>query len=473
MAEVGKFQIPEMRRIRRIHFIGIGGAGMSGIAEVLLNQGYEITGSDLRESTVTRRLTGMGAKVFIGHHLDNVIGADVVVNSSAVDETNPEIIGAREQRIPVVRRAEMLGELMRYRHGIAVAGTHGKTTTTSLIASVFAEGERDPTFVIGGLLNSAGSNAKLGASRYLVAEADESDASFLHLQPMVAVVTNIDTDHMETYEGDFSRLKRTFVEFLHNLPFYGLAVVCGDDPVVQEIMPEISRPILTYGFDEDCDFRAINVQQDQLQTRFQVLRPGKEQPLDITVNMPGLHNVLNATAAVAVATDEGLDDSAIQNGLAKFQGVGRRFQVYGEYPIADGTAMLVDDYGHHPREVSATIQAVREGWPDRRLLMIYQPHRYTRTRDLYEDFVDVLSGVDSLVLLEVYSAGEEPIPGADSRHLCRSIRNRGQLDPIFVEGIDGVPEVVKDIAQPGDIVITQGAGNVGLLAVELAKRKLR
>ncbi len=473
MAEPLKFQIPEMRRIRRIHFIGIGGAGMSGIAEVLLNQGYDVTGSDLRESVVTRRLKDMGAKVFIGHHADNVKGTSVVVNSSAVDENNPEIVGAREQRIPVVRRAEMLGELMRYRHGIAIAGTHGKTTTTSLIASVLAEGDRDPTFVIGGLLNSAGSNAKLGDSRYLVAEADESDASFLHLQPMVAVVTNIDADHMDTYEGDFSRLKRTFVEFLHNLPFYGLAVLCGDDPIVEEIMPEVSRPMLTYGFGDECDFRAINVQQDKMQTCFQVLRPGNDTPLDITLNMPGLHNVLNATAAVAVATDEGLDDRSIQNGLSNFQGVGRRFQVYGEYPLADGSAMLVDDYGHHPREVAATIRAVREGWPERRLLMIYQPHRYTRTRDLYEDFVDVLSGVDSLVLLEVYGAGEEPIPGADSRHLCRSIRNRGQLDPIFVEGVDGVPEIVKDIARPGDIVITQGAGNVGLLAVELAKRKLQ
>lgn len=476
------FAVPEMRRISRIHFIGIGGAGMSGIAEVLLNQGYEITGSDLRESASTRRLVNMGAKVFIGHHSDNVVGASVVVNSSAVDENNPEMIGARQNRIPVVRRAEMLGELMRYRHGIAIAGTHGKTTTTSLIASVFGEGQRDPTFVIGGLLNSAGSNAQLGASRYLVAEADESDASFLHLQPMVAVVTNIDADHMETYGGDFSKLKKTFLEFLHNLPFYGLAVVCGDEPVIAEILPEISRPTLTYGFGEQCDFRAINVHQDQMRSSFEVVRPGCDTPLKVTVNMPGLHNVLNATAAVAVATDEGLDDEAIQNGLARFQGVGRRFQVYGEYPVSaksddgepvEGSAMLVDDYGHHPREVAATIKAVREGWPDRRLLMIYQPHRYTRTRDLYEDFVEVLSGVDSLVLLEVYSAGEEPILGADSRHLCRSLRNRGNVDPIFVEGIDGVPEVIRDIARPGDIVITQGAGNVGLLAVELAKRKLQ
>jgi len=466
-------EIPEMRRIKRIHFIGIGGAGMSGIAEVLINQGYEISGSDLRESTVTRRLQAKGAKIFIGHSESNVEGANVVVNSSAVDEHNPEMTGARNHRIPIVRRAEMLGELMRYRHGIAVAGTHGKTTTTSLLASVLAAGDRDPTFVIGGLLNSAGANAQLGASRYLVAEADESDASFLHLQPMVAIVTNIDADHMDTYDGDFSKVKKTFVEFLHNLPFYGLAVVCGDDPVVQEIIPEISRPVLTYGFDEDNDYRAINVSQNEMSTSFTAMRPDGLPAIDITVNMPGHHNVLNALATVAVATDEGLADEAIQTGLQQFQGVGRRFQVYGEYDVEDGTAMLVDDYGHHPREVAATISAIREGWPERRLLMIYQPHRYTRTRDLYEDFVDVLSQVDSLVLLEVYSAGETPIPGADSRHLCRSIRGRGHVDPIFVEGIDGVPEVIADIVQPGDIVLTQGAGNVGLLAIELAKRKLQ
>ncbi len=472
MAKSRMIEIPEMRRIRRIHFIGIGGAGMSGIAEVLLNQGYEISGSDLKESNTTRQLSDKGARVFIGHHDKNVIGADVIVNSSAVSETNPEMKGARKLRIPIVRRAEMLAELMRYRHGIAVAGTHGKTTTTSLIASVLAAGERDPTFVIGGLLNSAGSHAQLGGSRYLVAEADESDASFLHLQPMVAVVTNIDADHMDTYEGDFSRLKKTFVEFLHNLPFYGLAVVCGDDAVVQEIIPRISRPVFTYGLSEGCDFRARDVQQEGMRSRFQVERPGRGQPLAISVNMPGLHNVLNATAAVAVATDEGLDDEAIQSGLASFQGVGRRFQVYGEFAAGTGTAMLVDDYGHHPREVEATINAVRRGWPQRRLLMIYQPHRYTRTRDLYEDFVEVLSAVDALVLLEVYSAGEAPIPGADGRHLCRSIRNRGHVDPIFVEGIDGVPAVVKDIVEAGDIVITQGAGNVGLLAAELARRKL-
>jgi UDP-N-acetylmuramate--alanine ligase len=475
------FCVPEMRRIRRIHFIGIGGAGMSGIAEVLLNQAYDISGSDLRESAVTDRLKKMGADIFIGHKAENIIGADVIVNSTAVDESNPEMVNARENRIPIVRRAEMLAELMRYRHGIAVAGTHGKTTTTSLLTSILAAADLDPTFVIGGLVHSTGSHAKLGTSQYLVAEADESDASFLHLQPMVSVITNIDMDHMETYEGDFSRLKKTFIEFIHNLPFYGLLVVCGDDPVVQELLPDISRPIITYGFDEGNDYRAEQICQDEIHTKFIVKGKLLKEKLDIdelsiALNMPGKHNVLNSLAAIAVAVDEDVAASAIQSGLASFQGVGRRFQVYGDYSVSDGdltgTAMLVDDYGHHPREVEATIQAVRDGWADRRLVMIYQPHRYTRTRDLYEDFVDVLSRVDVLILLDVYSAGEEPIAGADSRHLSRSIRTRGQIDPIFIEGIDGVPALIKDIVKPGDIVITQGAGNVGSLAATLAKRKL-
>lgn len=476
MADTSIYQVPEMRRIKRIHFIGIGGAGMCGIAEVLLNQGYEVGGSDLKESDVTRRLSAMGAKIFIGHHADNVLGADVVVNSSAVQGGNPEIIEAREKRIPIVRRAEMLGELMRYRHGIAVAGTHGKTTTTSLIASVLAAGKKDPTFVIGGLLNSAGANARLGDSRYLVAEADESDASFLHLQPMVVVVTNIDADHMDTYGGDFSNLKKAFIEFIHNLPFYGVAVVCGDDPIIREITPELSRSIITYGFGEDNDYRGYDLKQSGAGVSFSVRRPGKEKDLQLELNMPGKHNVLNALATIAVATDESVDDSQIQKGLCSFSGVGRRFQVYGEFDITgDGeySVMLVDDYGHHPTEVQATVNAVRDGWPERRLVMIYQPHRYSRTRDLYEDFVEVLSSVDQLILLEVYSAGEDPIQGADSRHLSRSIRNRGQVDPIFVEGVDGVPAVVKDIVQPGDILITQGAGNIGALAKELAKRNLQ
>ncbi len=466
--------IPEMRRIKNIHFVGVGGAGMCGIAEVLLNQGYCISGSDLKESETTKRLSKLGANVLIGHHATNVANVDVVVVSTAINMANPEIIEAKAQRIPIVRRAEMLGELMRFRHGIAVAGTHGKTTTTSLVASILAEGGMDPTFVIGGLLNSAGTNAALGASRYIVAEADESDASFLHLQPMVAIVTNIDADHMDTYGGDFGTLKQTFIDFLHNLPFYGLAVMCYDDPIVREVIPEIPRSVITYGTDEECDYQALNIEQQGGKLRFEVKRPGCEKNLEIFLNMPGHHNVLNATAAIAVASEEGVSDEAIQNSLASFLGVGRRFQIYGEYFVGEGEpAMLVDDYGHHPREVAATISAVRASWPERRLVMIYQPHRYSRTRDLYEDFVDVLSKVDQLILLEVYSAGEEAIPGADSRHLSRSIRTRGVVDPIFVEGIEGVPAVIKDIVQPGDIVITQGAGNVGLLANELAKRRLK
>jgi len=464
--------IPEMRRIRRIHFIGIGGAGMCGIAEVLLNQGYIISGSDLRESPVVLRLRSLGATIVIGHSTDNVANANVVVVSTAIDPANPELLSARERRIPVVRRAEMLAELMRYRHGIAVAGAHGKTTTTSIIASVLAEAGRDPTYVIGGLLNSSGSNARLGASRYLVAEADESDASFLHLQPMVSVVTNIDADHMETYGGDFKKLQQTYVQFLHNLPFYGVAVVCVDDNPLCEILPDVGRPMLTYGMSAAADFRIVDIAQEKMQSRFTVLRP-EHPPITAVINLPGLHNVQNAAAAIAVATDEGIADEVIVRALEKFQGVGRRFQVYGEYAVGSGTAMLVDDYGHHPREVESVIHAVRKGWPERRLVMIYQPHRYTRTRDLYDDFVQVLSKVDVLLLLDVYSAGEAFIAGADSRALARSIRQRGHIDPVFVESIDAVPEVLAPLLQAGDIVVTQGAGNVGSLAGMLARGGLQ
>lgn len=469
------YQVPAMRRIRRIHFIGVGGAGMSGIAEVLQNQGYEVSGSDLRESKVTERLRSLGVKVQIGHSADNIRDVDVVVNSSAIYGDNPELTAAREKRVPVVRRAEMLGELMRYRYGIAVAGTHGKTTTTSLIASIFAADGKDPTFVIGGLVNSAGTNAALGEGRYLIAEADESDASFLHLQPMVTVVTNIDADHMETYGGDFEKVKQIFIDFIHNLPFYGLAVVCGDDANVQSVIPKMARPVTTYGFDQGNDFLISAVRQEPLRSFFTVLRPDSSS-LDVCVNVPGIHNVLNATAAIAVATEEGISDEAICEGLKGFQGVGRRFQIYGEYSVSDDATaekvMLVDDYGHHPREVAATIKTVRDGWPDRRLVMVYQPHRYTRTRDLFEDFVQVLSQVDKLVLLDVYSAGEAVIPGADGRTLARSIRNRGQIDPIFVEKVDEVPPILADLLEPGDIVLTQGAGNVGGLAQQLAEWQL-
>lgn len=461
------YTVPEMRRVRRIHMIGVGGTGMSGIAEVLVNLGYQVAGSDLRESPVTERLQDKGVEVFIGHRADNVGAADVVVSSSAVDESNPEVAAAREARIPVVPRAEMLAELMRYRHGIAVAGTHGKTTTTSLIANVFAEAGLDPTFVIGGLVNSVGSNAQLGASRFLIAEADESDASFLHLQPMVTVVTNIEADHMDTYGGDFSVLRRTFLEFLHNLPFYGVAVLCIDDPVIRDLLPEVSRQVITYGFANDADFRVSDMQRNGLTTGFTVHRPSGE-PLSVTLNMPGLHNVLNAAATVAVACDEGLEDGAIQAGLAGFTGVGRRFTRMGELQLPGGSALLVDDYGHHPTEVRATLDSARQAWPERRVVMIYQPHRYTRTRDLYEDFVSVLSRCDVLVLLEVYSAGEEIISGADSRSLTRSIRQRGQLEPIFAESIEDVPQILCSVVEEGDVVITQGAGNIGALSKDLA-----
>ena len=426
--------IPEMRRINRLHFVGIGGAGMCGVAEVLLNQGYKISGSDLRESPNTVRLESIGAEIFFGHDAANVKNADVVVYSSAIDQSNPEIKAAINESKPLIARAEMLAELMRYRHSIAIAGTHGKTTTTSIVASVLAQAGFDPTFVIGGLLNSAGTNARLGESRYLVAEADESDASFMHLQPMVAVVTNIEADHMSTYGGDFENLKKYFIDFLHNLPFYGLAVLCIDDPVVRELLPRISRPKITYGFAEDADFRIINLSQEQQVTQFEVVRKEATDKLKITFNMPGRHNALNATAAIAIATDEGIAAHDIQNGIENFSGVGRRFDVQGEFSVEGGTVMLIDDYGHHPTEVEATIKAIRSGWPEKRLVMIFQPHRYSRTSDLYEDFVKVLAEVDVLMIMDVYAAGEKAIPGADSRSLCRSIRQRSAVEPIFIEG---------------------------------------
>ncbi len=463
--------IPEMRRVRRIHFIGIGGAGMGGIAEVLANEGYQISGSDIAGNRVTEHLASLGATIFIGHEASHVSGASVVVVSTAIHGDNPEIIAAREQRIPVVRRAEMLAELMRYRHGIAIAGTHGKTTTTSLVSSIYAEAERDPTFVIGGLLNSAGTNARLGSSRYLIAEADESDASFLHLQPMVSIVTNIEADHMDTYGGDFNKLKATFIEFLHNLPFYGIAVVCVDDPVIRTLLPEIGRATITYGYSDDADVQVLDFVQEANRSRFTVRRQDGSL-LPVSLNLPGRHNALNAAAAIAVATEDGIDDEAITGALAGFQGVGRRFQHYGEFETGKGKAMLVDDYGHHPSEVRVTINAVRAGWPERRLVMIFQPHRYTRTRDLYDDFADVLSKVDVLIMLDVYSAGEDPIPGADGRTLCRSIRQRGQLDPVFVATPAEVPAVLAELLRDGDLVLTQGAGNVGALSRNLAELKL-
>ncbi|GIU20891.1 UDP-N-acetylmuramate--L-alanine ligase [Shewanella colwelliana] len=464
--------IPEMRRVKQIYFVGIGGAGMGGIAEVLVNEGYRLSGSDIAENAVTARLKSLGATIYIGHHAEQVQGADVVVVSTAIDANNPEIIAAQELRIPIVRRAEMLAELMRYRHGVAVAGTHGKTTTTSLIASIYGQAERDPTFVIGGLLNSAGTNARLGKSRYLIAEADESDASFLHLQPMVSVITNIEADHMDTYEGDFEKLKSTFIEFLHNLPFYGVAVACIDDPVVRELLPRIARKVVTYGFSDDADVQALNFIQHGYRCSFTVRRDGMDD-LDLSVNLPGQHNVLNALAAIAVATEDEIADEAMVKALAEFQGIGRRFQQLGEFATDAGSVMLVDDYGHHPSEVAATIKAARSGWPDKRLVMVYQSHRYSRTRDLYDDFVEVLSQVDCLLLLDVYAAGELPVPGADSRALCRSIRQRGQLDPIFVLGPEQLSSILPDVLQDGDLLLTQGAGNIGAISKQLADSNLQ
>ncbi|MCH1920666.1 UDP-N-acetylmuramate--L-alanine ligase [Shewanella sp. A3A] len=458
--------IPEMRRVRRIHFVGIGGAGMGGIAEVLLNEGYQISGSDIADNAVTERLSRLGAKVIIGHTAEAVMNVDVVVVSTAIKADNPELVAAKANRTPIVRRAEMLAELMRYRHGVAIAGTHGKTTTTSLIASVYGQAGRDPTFVIGGLLNSAGTNARLGHSRYLIAEADESDASFLHLQPMVSVVTNIEADHMDTYGGDFEKLKTTFVDFLHNLPFYGVAVLCIDDPVVRNIMPRIGRHMVTYGFSDDADVQALNFSQTVGQCHYTLRRKGRDD-LDITLNLPGRHNVLNSLAAIAVATEDDIEDAAILTALAEFQGIGRRFQYLGNYHTPNGDIMLVDDYGHHPSEVAATIKAARAGWPEKRLVMAFQPHRYTRTRDLYEDFVEVLSQVDCLLLLEVYPAGEAPIAGADSRSLCRSIRLRGQVDPVYVAAPEQLAELLPGLLQNGDLMLTQGAGNIGALSKSL------
>jgi UDP-N-acetylmuramate--alanine ligase len=459
-------QVPEMRRVRQIHFVGIGGSGMCGIAEVLLNQGYRISGSDVARSTTVNRLVQLGATVFFGHAAENIIGADVVVASSAIAADNPELAAAHAQRVPVVARAEMLGELMRYRHGIAVAGTHGKTTTTSLITSIFKAGKLDPTFVIGGLLNSTGSNAQLGASRYLIAEADESDASFLHLQPMLAVVTNIDRDHLGTYGGDFERLRNTFVEFAHRLPFYGVAVLCIDDPEVRTILASVSRPMLTYGFAPDADFRATRVEATGLAWRFRAERPDAV-PLDVQINLAGMHNVRNALAAIAVATEEGVSDDAILSGLRAFSGVGRRFDVADGIAIDGKHVTVVDDYGHHPTEVAMVIETARQVWPRRRLVMIYQPHRYTRTRDLYDEFTKVLSSVDKLVLLEVYSAGEQPLAGADGHALCHGIRERGTVNPIYAADPDEAQQLLGQIVEDGDVVLVQGAGNVNRVSMQL------
>ncbi|ABI57534.1 UDP-N-acetylmuramate--L-alanine ligase [Alkalilimnicola ehrlichii MLHE-1] len=455
-------------RVRHLHFVGIGGAGMGGIAEVLHNLGFTVTGSDLRENAITRRLAGLGVQVVFGHEADHVQGADAVVVSSAVQADNPEVQAAREYRIPVVRRAEMLAELMRFRYGIAVAGTHGKTTTTSLVASVLAEGGLDPTYVIGGRLNSSASHARLGSGRYLVAEADESDASFLHLKPMMAVVTNIDADHLETYGGDFDQLRHTFDEFLHHLPFYGLAVLCHDDPVLRDLGPEIARQVRSYGFAEDADLRAVDIEQSGRRTRFTVV--DGEATFPVEVNLPGRHNVQNALAAIAVARELHVDVAAIQRALQRFQGIGRRFQDHGTLRFGDARVTLVDDYGHHPREIAATLRAVRDGWPGRRVLVVFQPHRYSRTRDLFEDFARVLSEADALLVTEVYAAGEPPVAGATGRGLCAAIRARGQVNPVFVETLEELQQVLPGVARDGDLVLTLGAGSIGGAAAELARR---
>ena len=459
-----------MRRIHTIHFVGIGGSGMGGIAEVLLNLGYRVQGSDLKDNAMTRRLAQLGAVITIGHRAANVRNADVVVVSSAVPADNPELIAALAERIPVVQRAEMLGELMRFRPSVAVAGTHGKTTTTSLVASVLAEGGLDPTFVIGGRLKSADSNARLGAGRYLVAEADESDASFTHLQPLIAIVTNIDNDHLSTHQGDFERLKQSFVDFLHNLPFYGLAILCLDDEHVRGILPRVGRPVMTYGMSAGADVRAVNVKRQGLQTQFDVVRAGTaardaaETPLRICVNLPGTHNVLNSLAAIAVATELEVDDAALQRALAQFQGIDRRLQHIADVDTPAGRVTIVDDYGHHPTEIAATLEAVRQGYPGRRLVLAFQPHRYTRTRDLIDDFAKVLSGAEVLLVSEVYAAGESPIPAADGRAICRAVRSRAQVEPIFIEQVEDLAAALKDVIHADDVIVTMGAGNINVVS---------
>ncbi len=466
-----------MRRIHRIHFVGIGGSGMSGIAEVLVNLGYEVQGSDLKPNPVTERLEKLGASIMIGHRAENVGDADVVVISSAVSQQNPEVAGALARRIPVVPRAEMLGELMRFRYAIAVAGTHGKTTTTSLTSSILAEGGEDPTFVIGGLLKSAGTNARLGAGKYLVAEADESDASFLHLNPMIAIVTNIDNDHLGTHDGDFDRLKQSFVEFLHNLPFYGLAVLCVDDAHVRSILAKVNRPVVGYGFSEGADLRAENLRREGLRTHFDVVRRADGLRFAVTVNLPGLHNVLNSLAAIAVALEIGLSHEAIQRALAGFQGIDRRLTHVADVklPSLDGkegseAVTIVDDYGHHPTEIAATLDAIRQGYAGRRVVLAFQPHRYTRTRDLLDDFATVLSTGDALLVTEVYAAGEAPIAAADGRAICRAIRTRGKVEPVFVEKVESLHEALRAVLRPGDVLVTMGAGSISAVSHALPKK---
>ncbi|MFZ6814068.1 UDP-N-acetylmuramate--L-alanine ligase [Undibacterium sp. Rencai35W] len=460
-------------KVKHIHFVGIGGSGMSGIAEVLLNLGYTISGSDLGTNAASQRLANLGAKVMLGHAADNIAGADAIVTSTAVKADNPEVIAAREKHIPIVPRAVMLAELMRLKSGIAIAGTHGKTTTTSLVASILAEGGFDPTYVIGGRLNSAGANAKLGSGDFIVAEADESDASFLNLLPVIEVITNIDADHMETYEHDFGKLKQAFIEFTQRLPFYGVAVLCLDDVHVREIMPFISKPIVTYGFHEEADIRAVDAKAVGGVMQFTVIQDGYEA-MQVSLNQPGMHNVQNACAAIAIAREVGVADEATQKALSEFHGVGRRFTRYGEINLADadgksaGSFALVDDYGHHPVEMAATLAAARGAYPGRRLVLAFQPHRYTRTRDLFEDFVKVISTADAVVLAEVYAAGEAPVVAADGRALARALRVTGKVEPVFVEAIQDMPDNILHVLKDGDVLIVMGAGSISAVPAKLA-----
>lgn len=459
--------IDRMRRINCVHFIGIGGSGMSGIAEVMLSLGYVVQGSDLKRNTAVKRLESHGVRIFVGHSGSNIENADAIVVSSAVDDSNPEVNAARLAKLPIVPRAEMLAELMRFRYSIAVAGTHGKTTTTSLVASVLAEAGLDPTFVIGGCLKSASANARLGQGDYLVAEADESDASFVRLKPMLSIVTNIDADHMPTYGGDIEKLRSSFIQFLHNLPFYGLSILCIDDPGIKKILGQVGRSVMTYGVDAAADVQAKNIEFDGLKARFDVIRKDQDQPMHISVALPGVHNVRNALAAIAVAAELQVSDDHVVRALNNFEGIERRFQNLGEVRTKNATVMVVDDYGHHPTEIAATLAAARAGWPGKRIVLVFQPHRYTRTRDLMDDFAFVLSQTDVLVLLEVYAAGEEPIAGADGRTVARAIRGRGMVEPVFIESLERLPLVLEELIQDGDLVLTMGAGDIGTFAQKL------
>ena len=458
-----------MRRIKRVHFVGIGGAGMSGIAEVLANQGFEVSGSDLVDSRVTRRLAGLGVTIFKGHTASSVKGADVLVVSTAVADKNPEVLAARELRIPVVPRAEMLAELMRFRRGIAVAGTHGKTTTTSLTASLLAEAGLDPTFVIGGLLNAWGSNARLGTGEYLVAEADESDGSFLLLQPVIALITNIDKDHLQTYENSFENLKKAFLEFTHHLPFYGAAVLCLDDEHVAEMIPFVTRAV-TYGLSEKADIRGTDLVQDGRMMHFKAHLPNQVEPVEVSLNLPGVHNARNALGAIAIAWELGLDLPSIVSSLGSFEGIGRRFADVGSFAVPNGEVMVVEDYGHHPSELDATISAAREGWPEKRVVTVFQPHRYTRTQDLFDDFSQVLATSDIVVLTDIYPAGEEAIDGVDSGALCQSIRARGKVNPILISDVHDLSSELPALLDDGDLVLLLGAGSIGAVAQDIRER---